>query len=230
MKHSVQPTIRRSRGDAWPAPEPSTLIDREPLPAVSAEGRRPSSAELIMTAGLAAILVSILSAFVEVLGLPPLATVSLAATGAALVFVGASKRCGPRSIQTVVAAATTEAPVTVDLPWLTVRIGGVLAQLRRQYGMAYRTRTWIEQMLPAYGAEFADPALARDLLGAAALDAGGIRADVTAIAEHHTREQIVATGSTILSALQNVLAACEVPTDLLPTPNPSDPSSWPTSR
>ncbi len=96
--------------------------------------------------------------------------------------------------------------------------------------MVYRTRTWIEEMLPAYGAEFDDPALARDLLGVAALDAGGIRADVTHLAETHTREQIVATGAAILSALQNVLAACDVPTDLLPTPHPSDPSAWPASR
>jgi hypothetical protein len=127
------------------------------------------------------------------------------------------------------AGIATKAPLSVDLPSLTGQIGAVLTHLRQHYGMAYRTRTWIEQMLPAYGAEFDDPALARDLLGAAALDAGGIRADVTTLAERHSREQIVETGCTILRALQNVLAACELPTDLLPMPHPSDPSSWPAS-
>ena len=115
-------------------------------------------------------------------------------------------------------------------PSLTGQISGVLGELRRQHGIVYRTRTWIEDMLPGYGAELSDPVLARDLLAAAALDAGGIRADVARIAEAHTREEIVATGSALLAALQNVLAACAVPTDLLPTPRPSDPTSWPASR
>lgn len=131
---------------------------------------------------------------------------------------------------------TAEMPVTIatpamviDLPSLTGQISGVLAVLRQKYGVAYRSHTWIDKMLPAHGAEIRDPALARDLLAAAALDAGGIRADVTSLAESHPREHIVATGNSILFALQNVLAACVVPTDLLPAPLPSDPSSWPTS-
>ena len=129
----------------------------------------------------------------------------------------------------MLAADVEGPPAIIDLPSLTGQISGVLGLLRRDYGMAYRTRTWIE-MLPAYGADLDDPALARDLLAAAALDAGGIRADVAGLAESHSRDEIVATGWAILHALQNVLAACEVPTDLLPTPHPSDPSCWPPSR
>ena len=53
--------------------------------------------------------------------------------------------------------------------------------------MAYRTRTWIEEILPTYGLPLADPALARDLLAVAALDAGGIRADVAGHRRSATR-------------------------------------------
>ena len=193
---------------------------------------RPQGGELIMAAGFGGILVSAMSVFAQLLDLPSLSEASVAAFGVALVLVGALKRRQFRSTRPQVADVEVAAEpfLTVDLPSLTGQISGVLAELRRQYGMAYRSRTWIEKMLPAYGADFDDPALARDLLAAAALDAGGIRADVAGLAESHSQEQIAATGCTILAALQNVLAACEVPTDLLPTPHPSDPTSWPASR
>lgn len=107
-------------------------------------------------------------------------------------------------------------------------MGGVLAQLRQQHGVAYRTRTWIEDVLPAYGNDLEDPTLDRDLLAAAALDAGGIRADVAGVAQSHSRDEIIATGGALLESLQKVLAACEGPTDM-PALAPSDPSCWPAS-
>ncbi len=217
---------------AWPPPDASARVQLESVPeAAPAERRLPNAAELIIAAGLVAVLLSVASLFVDSLSLPPFSTVLLTALGATLVFVGVQKRRSRHAVQRAAGVTVAAEPLpAIDLPSLTGQIGGVLGQLRRSYGMAYRTRTWIEEMLPAYGAEFDDPTLARDLLGVAALDAGGIRADVTRLAETYTREQIVATGAAVLSALQNVLAACDVPTELLPTPHPSDPSAWPASR
>ena len=195
------------------------------------EPTQAGSGAALVVVGLATIAFSILAAFTGALQMPRLSAVAFGAVGALLVVVGALRRrrsSVPRAFAKP--APVVEPPATIDLPSLTGQISGVLAQLRRQYGMAYRTRTWIEEMLPAYGADLEDPVLARDLLAAAALDAGGIRADVAGLAESHSREAMVATGWAILLALQNVLAACEVPTDLLPTPYPSDPSSWPASR
>jgi hypothetical protein len=125
--------------------------------------------------------------------------------------------------------ATRVELVAGGLPSLTGQISAVLTELRRTYGIVYRTRTWIEQMLPTYGATFSDAVLARNVLAAAALDAGGIRADVSAVAANHSRDEIVATAADLLMALQHVLAACAVPTELLPSPLPSDPTSWPAS-
>ena len=99
------------------------------------------------------------------------------------------------------------------------------ALLRQEHGIAWRKRTWIEEILPAYGKPLTDPALARDLLAAAALDAGGIRADLVGIAEAHSRGAILVTGTVLLESLRNALAACEGSTH--PLPPPSDPSSWP---
>ena len=162
---------------------------------------------------------------------PRVSLMAFAALGGVLVAAGVVQRRRDGAPRPSAVVADVEVPsATIDLPSLTGQISGVLGQLRRDYGMAYRSRTWIEEMLPAYGADLEDPSLARDLLAAAALDAGGIRADLAGLAESHSRDAIVATGWAILHALQNVLAACEVPTDLLPTPHPSDPSSWPASR
>ena len=61
--------------------------------------------------------------------------------------------------------------------------------------------------------------------GAAALDAGGIRADLVGISDTHSRDAIVVTGTALLEALQNALAACEGSSK--PSPRLSDPSSWP---
>ena len=121
-------------------------------------------------------------------------------------------------------------PVAVDLPSLTGQLSEVLAELRHEYGMAYRTRTWIEEMLPEYGAQLDDPGLARALLAVAALDAGGIRADVSGLFGSHGIDEIIATGKVVLAALHEVRSACDGLGDRADVPvRPSDPSRWPAS-
>ena len=232
MKHRTHLRARHLVRERWPAPDPSTRVEVENESADQTTKQTPvRRGDAIAIVGLAAIVLSIVLAFTNAVDVPLVWHVAFAALGGVLVAAGIvqHRRVGmPRAL--VMTEDIEGPPATIDLPSLTGQISEVLGQLRRQYGMAYRSRTWIEEMLPAYGAELEDPALARDLLAAAALDAGGIRADVAGLAESHSREAILATGWAVLHALQNVLAACEVPTDLLPTPHPSDPSSWPASR
>lgn len=217
------------RDEEMPPPDPSTRVDIDFNSGASSsnvKGRR--GGELIVAAGLGGILVAVGSAFVKLVDLPSLSEKSVAGLGVVLVLVGVIKRRGATSTALLpVDVAVADQSHSVDLPSLTGQISGVLAQLRQQHGMAYRTRTWIEEILPTYGLPLADPALARDLLAAAALDAGGIRADVVGLAEAHTREHIVDTGCAVLEALQNALAACESSDQ--PSPRPSDPSCWPAS-
>jgi hypothetical protein len=234
MKHRLQ---LRAKHVPMPPPDPSTRVevDFAAGAALSTKATR-RKGDLIVAAGLGGILVSVCSAFVDLLDLPSLSERSVAGLGALLVLVGVltRRRVEPMVVMTDptdTASPMTpddvpeERPLSVDLPSLTGQISGVLAQLRQEHGMAYRTRTWIEEILPTYGLPIADPALARDLLAAAALDAGGIRADVVGLAESHSREDIVNTGCAVLGALQNALASCESADQ--PSPRPSDPSCWP---
>ena len=211
-----------------PPPDPSTRVEVDfAIPAVESpilRGRR--GGELIIAAGLGGILVSVCSAFAEFLDLPSLSERSVAGLGAVLVLVGGYKVHAARAATPTADVEVAVGPsITVDLPSLTGELSGTLARLRQEHGMAYRTRTWIEEILPAYGEPLRDPALARDLLAAAALDAGGIRADLVGISDTHSRDAIVVTGTALLEALQNALAACESSAE--PSPRPSDPSSWP---
>ena len=212
--------------------------------------------ELIVAAGLGGILVSVGSAFVKLVDLPALSEVAIGALGGALVLVGIVSRrrhvaTEPAQRRTVTKKRLPAAepiptwepiltaeplppaerpPVALDLPSLTGQISEVLAELRHEYGTAYRTRTWIEDILPAYGAKLNDPVLARALLGVAALDAGGIRADVAGISEAHASEEIIATGMDVLAALQQVRGACDGSGDrFAASVRPSDPSRWPAS-
>lgn len=252
MKHRTQ-----TRARSWPAPDPASrvVVDADgnsplpprrssPAPTRSSEpiSRR---GELIVAAGLVGILASVGSAFVKVLELPSTSSVAVGGFGAVLVLMGILVRrrsMTTPAVQPIVAAETpaaieTVAPpnirvrhVAVDLPSLTGQLSEVLAELRHEYGMAYRTRTWIEEMLPAYGAELDDPVLARALLAVAALDAGGIRADVSGLVGSHGNDEIIATGKVVLAALHEVRAACDGSgdrADLLV--RPSDPSRWPAS-
>jgi hypothetical protein len=217
------------RDDEMPPPDPSTRVDVDftsSAPSSNVTARR--GGELIVAAGLGGILVAVCSAFVKLVDLPSLSEKSVAGFGVVLVLVGVIKRRGATSVVLLpVDAVVADQSRSPDLPSLTGEISGVLARLRQEHGMAYRTRTWIDEILPTYGLPLADPTLARDLLAAAALDAGGIRADVVGLAETHTREHIVDTGCAVLEALQNALAACESSDQ--PSPRPSDPSCWPAS-
>lgn len=212
--------------------------------------------ELVVAAGLGGILVSVGSAFVKLIDLPSMSEVAIAVLGGALVIVGVVSSRRPATgrrfepvepVATVEPMPTVEAlptvepqpvpvampkaqrrPVVVDLPSLTGQISEVLGELRHEYGMAYRTRTWIEEMLPAFGAELDDPALARSLLAVAALDAGGIRADVSGLSAVHSTEQIIATGKVVLDALLQVREACDGSGDRpVVVVRPSDRSRWP---
>ena len=118
--------------------------------------------------------------------------------------------------------------VEVDLPSLTGQLSALLAQLRQQHGVVYRSRTWIDVVLPEAGFGDHDRTLARDLLAAAALDAGGVRADVGRLSESYSRDEIVATSVALIEAGRRVLAGCEQSTDRQ-APRQSDPSCWPAS-
>ncbi len=119
-------------------------------------------------------------------------------------------------------------PVVLDLPSLTGQISEVLADLRHDYGMAYRTQTWIDEMLPAFGAALDDPVLARSLLAVSALDAGGIRADVSGLSAAHSSDEILATGKVVLESLQQLREMCDGSIDRpAAVVRPSDPSRWP---
>ena len=214
--------------------------------------------ELIIAAGLVGILASVGSGFVKVGDLPSSSSMAVGGLGATLVLLGTLVRRRSTSmpvVQPIVAAETPPVveipptfeqmpaieparpvaapkvrarPVAVDLPSLTGQLSEVLAELRHEYGMAYRTRTWIEEMLPAYGAQLDDPALARAVLAVAALDAGGIRADVSGLVGSHGNDEIIATGKVVLAALHEVHAACDGSGKASEVPvRPSDPSRWP---
>lgn len=216
--------------------------------------------ELIVAAGLVGVLAAVGSAFVKVIDLPSSSSMAVGGFGAALVLMGLLVRRGSTTttaVQPIVATETPPAvesrptvkplpaidpapavappkvrvrPVAVDLPSLTGQLSELLAELRHEYGMAYRTRTWIEEMLPAYGAQLDDPVLARALLAVAALDAGGIRADVSGLVGSHGNDEIIATGKVVLAALHEVRAACDRSGDRAVVPvRASDPSRWPAS-
>ena len=214
--------------------------------------------ELIVAAGLVGILASVGSVFVKVVDLPSSSSMAVGGLGATLMLLGILVRrrsttisvaepiVGAESLPTVEAPPAFSPlpaiepaisvappkvrvrPIAVDLPSLTGQLSEVLAELRHEYGMAYRTRTWIEEMLPAYGAPLDDPALARALLAVAALDAGGIRADVSGLVGSHGNDEIIATGKVVLEALHEVRAACDGSGKRSADPvRASDPSRWP---
>jgi hypothetical protein len=221
--------IEARRDIEFPPPDPSSLVSVqlavEPSAPTSVPDR-PHGGQLIVAAGFGALFVAVCFAFVDLLHLPSLSKVSVAALGGALIGLGVLKRKHSHTSSTAPAAIAHEPLVEVDLPSLTGQLSSVLGRLRREHGVAYRTRTWIEEVLPATGADLSTPELARDLLAAAALDAGGIRADVTALATAHSRDAIVATSLALLDALNSLLDACERSNEQ-PTTRPSDPSFWP---
>ena len=219
---------------------------------------QPRRGDLIVAAGLVGILASVGSAFVKIVDLPLSSSIAVAGFGAALVLMGILIRrrstttpaahpiVAPETPRVVETPPTFEQlpaieparpvappkvrvrPIAADLPSLTGQLSEVLAELRHEYGMAYRTRTWIEEMLPSYGAQLDDPTLARALLAVAALDAGGIRADVSGLVGSHGNDEIIATGKVVLAALHEVRSACDGSGKRSAIPvRASDPSRWP---
>lgn len=230
-----EPAERRSRlavldrESPFPAPDPSTRVAFGHVS--SSPAQRQHGGELVVAVGLGAILVSVSSKFAQLIELPSLSEVSVAALGGALAALGVLKhRLAGVSTgeQREADEDIAPAPVEDDLPSLTGQLSAVLAELRQQHGVVYRSRTWIEVVLPAAGFTPPDPALARDLLAAAALDAGGVRADVAKLSETHTRDEIVAASTALINAVQSVLARC-APSNDSPHPPRSDPSCWPAS-
>ena len=125
------------------------------------------------------------------------------------------------------AAATRPVDVTtLDLPALTAKVGMALTRLRAEFGVVYRSRTWIDEVLPIFGGRVKDATLTRDVLAIAALDAGGVRADVSGLAGFHERDEIIAAARELLAALERLLADCEASTDRRPIRQP-DPPTWP---
>ncbi len=211
---------------AFPAPDPSTRVAFGSVPSTP-ETRR-HGGELIVAAGLGAILISVASKFARLIDLPSLSEMSVAALGGLLAVLGVLQRRHKSSPSAMRVELVAPRAVEVDLPSLTGQLSALLAQLRQQYGVVYRTRTWIEVVLPASGFGLHDSTLARDLLAAAALDAGGVRADVGKLSEAYARDDIVATSTSLIEAVRSVLARCELSTDQQ-APRPSDPSCWPAS-
>ena len=219
-----------------PPPDPTTRVEVVLLSAVSpALTSRRSTAELITQAGLGGLLVA------GVALLPhdfdrSWAWFGAICAGAVLILLGGvllvdMPRSGdsPSALLVPSPAVVDDPPIADDIPSLTGQIGVVLAELRQQYGVAYRSHTWVADILPAYGVEVVEPTLARNLLAVAALDAAGIRAEVTNLAATHSRETILAQpDQSLLAGLQRVREARVGPHGSAALLR-SDPSGWPAS-
>ena len=241
----MKPRGHRSDGDGalvtatpqsvLPPPDPTTRVEVVLLSALpSPLPTRRSTAELITHVGLGGLLVA------GAVTLPhdfdrSWAWFGAICAGAVLVLLGSALLANvPRSADSLSEplvlspAAVDDPPIANDVPSLTGQIGVVLVELRQLYGVAYRSHTWVADILPAYGIELVEPTLARNLLAVAALDAAGIRAEVTNLAATHSRETILATDQSLLAALHRVRDARVGPygpAALLQ----SDPSGWPAS-
>ncbi len=140
---------------------------------------------------------------------------------------GARRPMGCRGMSAPQCELPPPDPATrIDLATLTGQLSGMLSRLRADYGMAYTSRTWVDVVLPLHAlSALPNPVLARDLLATAALDAGGIRADVSAIVASNSGAAIIATGVAVLHALENVVAGCQSSTSAML--RSSDPTGWP---
>ena len=238
------------RAPQLPPPDPATRVEIElpkPAEAGGPHTRQRGAFGPIVVAGLAGVVVAVASKLVDVIHLPSSSEMSVAAFGLALIGLGLFQQYGRRVEHAPVAGVAAEAVpelmldavpeptavvapvVPVDLPSLTGEIAGLLAQLRTQYGVAYRTTTWLDSVLPTVGFVTAHPELARDLLAVGALDAGGVRADVTVLTEAHPTDAIVEAGSSLLVALAGVRDACEQRDLGIGELPQSDPSTWPSA-
>lgn len=190
-----------------------TEAERRP----SALSRRPGEVTAVL--GLSGLLVSVSSKFAGAFELPAWSQGAVAGASAALLAIGVVQRRRP-TVTTVVHTA-----MPTDLPTLTGQIAAVLSRLRNDHGLAYRSTTWVTEVLPGTGVPVEDPAMVRDLLAVCALDAGGVRADTSALASVHSRERLVLAAMALLDGLQRVHRACEGAPGTRQPP-PSDQTGW----
>ena len=176
--------------------------------------------EMTTLLGLAGVLVSVSSRFAGLVTLPAWSQGAVGGASGALLLLGVLQRRQPRL------AEVGHAVFPTDLPTLTGEIATVLSRLRLEHGLAYRSNTWVTEVLPRTGVPVDDPALVRDLLAVCALDAGGVRADTAGLASAHSRERLILAAMALLDGLERVLGGCEAASGS-PTQPPSDPTRWP---
>ena len=215
---SSAPRTRRSRRNRSTAHDRATSsligIDRRPSPLL----RRPGY--LITIVGLAGLLITVTSRFADALILPPWSQGAVAGASGMLLFLGVTQRREPAQRQIVHSKYPT------DLPTLTGEIATVLSRLRLEHGLAYRSNTWVTEVLPRTGVPVEDAGLVRDLLAVCALDAGGVRADTAGLVAAHSRERLILAAMALLDGLHRVLSACEAAPGGAAL-QPSDPTRWP---
>ncbi|MGD9701837.1 MAG: hypothetical protein AB7Q42_19480 [Acidimicrobiia bacterium] len=180
--------------------------------------RRPG--EMTTLLGLAGVLVSVSSRFAGLMTLPAWSQGAVGGASGALLLLGVTQRRRPPVREIVHSAFPT------DLPTLTGEIASVLSRLRLEHGLAYRSNTWVTEVLPRTGVPVEDASLVRDLLAVCALDAGGVRADTSALAAAHSRERLILAAMALLDGLERVLNACESGPGA-GSQLPSDPTRWP---
>jgi hypothetical protein len=179
--------------------------------------RRPG--EMTALLGLGGLFVSVSSVFADLFVLPAWSQGAVAGASGALLAIGTVQRRTPP------AGEATRVNLPTDLPTLTGEIANVLARLRLEHGLAYRSSTWVDEVLPRTGVPVEDPALVRDLIAVCALDAGGVRADTTTLLSANSRERLVQAAMGLLDGLQRVLTSCSGRgSSTLPS---SDPTRWP---
>jgi hypothetical protein len=226
-RHGEQASASHRLTRELPLPDPATRVNLGPPTALrpASEQSRPGGGGIIVGVGIGGTSLAIGITAVQLLHLPSPFQFGVAAVSVLLAvastFEGRRRRRRTRSTPVEV-----EVPLDVDLAVLTSQIGDLLTELRHAHGLAYRSHTWIDDVLPEFGGPVPQPLLARDLLAVAALDAGGIRADVAGLLRDHERSELVTVARAVRAALQSVLDACEGSADR-PAPPTPDRSCWP---
>jgi hypothetical protein len=239
-RHANQPIEHEPAAETavrlpFPPPDARTRVsvDLEPSKSAAVDGgqQRPPAGRMI-SIGLGTVIVAVCTRIAGETGIvevPTSVAIGIAGAGCTMLALGGVRRWPRTQNRSPEVPPTSPQSVErVDLPTITGQMSGVLASLRHEHGLAYTSGTWIATVLPRYTSmALSDPALARDLLAAAALDAGGIRANVSTIAASYPHATIVGTCVTLLEALEVVQIACESANGELPQPQPSDPTGWP---
>ena len=118
---------------------------------LDAMARRPG--EMTTLLGLAGVLVSVSSRFAGLVTLPAWSQGAIVGASGALLLLGVLQRRRPHP------AEIGHSVFPTDLPTLTGEIATVLSQLRLEHGLAYRSNTWVTEVLPRTGVPVEDPAL-----------------------------------------------------------------------